>query len=130
MATLSSCPVCLASYILISFKKENVNLSPKKSRVSSRVAVRQLVFTLEQKALEQKALEQKEVEQKALEQKALEQKALGKKALEQISKLQSKVCFLKMSNHVFQQMRSSFFDRKYNYDEPHVDVEHSFLNLC
>ena len=60
----------------------------KKSQVSSRVAVRQFVFTLEQKALEQKALEQKAREQKALEQKALEQKAL-----EQISKLQSKVCF-------------------------------------
>ena len=73
----------------------------KKSRVSSRVAVRQLVFTLEQKAFDQKALEQKVLDQKALEQKALEQ----------MSKLQSKVCFLKMSNHVFQQMSSSF-DRK------------------
>ena len=68
--------------------------------------MRQLVFTLEQKALEQKDLEQK-----ALEQKALEQKALQQKALEKISKLQSKVCFKKMSNHVFQQMSSSF-DRK------------------
>ena len=48
------------------------------------------------------------------------------KALEQISKLQSKFSFLEMSNHVFQQMSSSF-DRKYNYDEPHVDVEHTFL---
>ena len=45
----------------------------QKSRVSSRVAVSQLVFTLEQKAPEQKALEQK--------------------ALEQISKLQSKILF-------------------------------------
>ena len=44
----------------------------EKSRVSPRVAVRQLAFTLEQKALEQKALEQKALEQKALEQKALE----------------------------------------------------------
>ena len=42
------------------------------------MAVRRLVFTLEQKALEQKALEQRALEQKALE---------------QIFKLQSKVCF-------------------------------------
>ena len=83
-------------------------MKKKKSRVSSRVAVRELVFTLEQKALEQKALEQKALEQKALEQKAREQKALEQKALEQISKLQSKVCLKKMSNHVFQQMSSSF----------------------
>ena len=37
-----------------------------------------------------------------LEQNALEQKALEQKALKQISKLQSKVCFKNMSNHVFQ----------------------------
>ena len=60
-----------------------------------------MVFTLEQKAFDQKALEQKVLDQKALEQKALEQ----------MSKLQSKVCLKKMSNHVFQQMSSSF-DRK------------------
>ena len=51
------------------------------------------------------------LEQKALEQKELDQKALEQKTLEQISKLQSKVCLKKMSNHVFQQMSSSF-DRK------------------
>ena len=57
--------------------------------------MRQLVFTLEQKALEQKALEQIALEQKAHEQRALEQEALEQKALEQISKLQSKVCLKK-----------------------------------
>ena len=80
--------------------------------------------------LSRRLLSRRLLSQRLLSQRLLSRRLLSRKQASHVSgsiilnqghRAKFEFEFQKMSNHVFQQISSSF-DRKYNYDEPHVDI--------